>query len=299
MSTATLAAPVPIEAARMDPLAVPLRLPARRYGRRQRLQSLSVTSVRCFELCPETFRRRYLLGERDPVGLSRVMGSVFGDAIAHYYQGQIKGQPLAEADVDDLVCELFATKIGEARLGPEEDPDLAKAQCRSGAASYLTELAPAIEPLSVERRASFRFCAEQEWRFVCYFDLECDSEVPDLKFGRSSVREDRAARDLQATAYTYMRWAEGRPAIFTFHSGLVEAPEEGPRWKVVPAPRTVAQLQGFERRVALVARQIAYLDATELGEWPMAADLGWWCAPPQGAEGCSHWHRCPVGAGGR
>ena len=300
MSTAT--APAAAEVAQPPAsLQVPAQLPRRRYGRRYRLDTLSPASVRAFEKCPEAFRRRYLLGERQPANLSMTRGSVVGDALAHHFQGRIKGEPISPADVDDLVVELFAEKIAETALAEGEDPEAARAQCREGVADYLKELAPRVEPISVERRGSFRFSEEQEWRFVCYFDLECAEEIPDLKFGKWPVSEARAARDLQATAYAYLRWAEGRRARFVFHSGVLERPDEGPRWTVVPAPRSVAQFRGFERRIARVARQIVHLDQTEPGEWPLASDLGWWCAPRHGSDGCPYWESCPVGggAGGR
>jgi hypothetical protein len=290
--SAVAVAPAP---ALVDPLSVPVELPARRYGRRMRLTSLSPASIRAFEKCPEAFRRQYLLGQKAPPNLSMTLGSVVGDTLAHYFAGRIAGRAPTTAELDDLVLELFAAKIAETELGPQDDPDLGKAQCRGAVADYLTEVAPSVEPVSVERRASFRFNAEQLWRFVCYFDLECAGVVADLKFGRSSIKEERAYRDLQATAQTFMRWAERNPAEFVFHAATLERPEEGPRWQVVAAPRSRAQLLGFQHRVAQVARMIAHLDATEPGAWPLSADFGWWCAPRVGTDGCPHWDRCPVG----
>ncbi len=287
MSATTTAAPA---------LRVPLQLPQRRYGYGYRLDVLSPASIRAFEKCPEAFRRRYLLGEKVPPNLSMTLGSVVGDALAHFFQGKIDGRPPGAKELDDLVLELFAAKIAEAVLVPDDDPEGGKGQCRAGVADYLEELAPSVTPISVERRASFRFCEEQEWNFVCYLDLKCAKQLSDLKFGKSWVKEIRAARDLQATAQTYLRWAEGNPAEFVFHTGLLE-PEGAPRWSVVPAPRTLAQLRGFERRVARVARQIVHLDQTEPGEWPLSSDFGWWCAPRVGTDGCPYWDSCPVGGG--
>ena len=281
-----------------DPLAVPTLLPARRFGDRERLRSLSPASLRALEKCPEFFRRRYLLGEKVPPNLSMTLGSVVGDTLSHYFAAQIAGRVPSRAELDDLVLELFEVKIAEAELAPDDDPECGREQCRAGVADYLEEIAPRVRAISVERRASFRFSEAQEWRFVCYFDLECAAVLADLKFGRSTVAEVRAERDLQATAQTYMRWAERTPARFAFHTGVLEPPEGGPRWSIVPAPRSLAQLRGFERRVARAARLIAHLDATEPGEWPLSSDFGWWCAPRVGTDGCPYWDRCPVGAGG-
>ena len=293
MSAALLATAEP----KLAPLSVPARLPRRRYGDGARLQVLSPASLRAFEKCPEAFRRRYLLGERVAANLSMTLGAVVGDTLAHYFQGKIAGRAPGAAELDDLVLELFAAKLDATVLGPEDDPKRGREQCRAGVREYLAELAPRVEPIAVERRGSFRLAEEQEWRFVGYFDVECAEVVPDLKFGERRISAVRAARDLQATAYTYIRWAEGRRAPFVFHSGLTERPEEGPRWEVVQAPRSLEQLLGFERRVARVARQIVHLDDTEPGEWPLSSDLGWWCAPREGTDGCPYWTRCPVGGG--
>lgn len=288
----SIAVPSPALAA---PLSVPLQLPARRFGDGKPLESLSPASIRAFEKCPEAFRRRYLLNEKVPPNLAMTLGSVVGDTLGHYFAGRIRGRAPAAEDLDDLVLELFAAKISRAVLGPEDDPDLGREQCRGAVADYLVEIAPTVEPISVERRASFRFSADQRWRFVCYFDLECPREVNDLKFGRSEVKEERAYRDLQGTAQTFMRWAERNPARFSFHAATRERPAEGPRWRVVPAPRSHAQLIAFQHRVARVARLIVHLDETEPGEWPLSSDLGWWCAPYADGDGCPYWERCPVG----
>lgn len=278
-----------------SPLQVPLLLPRRRYGRKYRLDVLSPASVRAFERCPEAWRRHYLLGERERLNLAMLRGTVVGDSLAHFFQGRINNDPLSRSDVDDLVLSLFKEKIREAVIGVEDDPEQVKGQCRAGAADYLDEIAPSVDPISVERKASFRFTNDQEWSFVCYFDLECDDEIPDLKFGKNRVGTARAMKDLQATAYAYLRWAERRPARFVFHSGLWEQPEEGLRWEIVPAPRGVGHFRGFEQRVARVARTIAHLDATEPGPWPLSSEWGFWCAPREGTSGCPHWDRCPVG----
>jgi hypothetical protein len=294
MSGAGLATVEEVSSRLVSPLDVPPQLPRRRYGRKYRLDVLSPSSVREFEKCPEAFRRRQLLGERDRMNLAMLRGIVVGDSLAHYFQGQINNEPLSRSDVDDLVISLFADKLPEAARDPGDDPALAKAQCRAGAAAYLDELAPYVEPLSVERKSSFRFTEDQEWRFVCYFDLECEEEVPDLKFGEKRVDESRAFKDLQATAYSYLRWAERRPARFVFHSGLWDEPEDGPRWSIVPAPRTVGHFRAFEERIARVARMIVHLDETEPGAWPLSSEWGWWCKPRVGTSGCPHWDRCPV-----
>lgn len=294
MGSATVTNQPGMESQRVSALTVPLQLPRRRYGPGYRLDVLSPASVRAFEKCPEAFRRRYLLGERERSNLAMLRGSVVGDSLAHFFQGQINNEPLSRSDVDDLVLSIFEVKMPEVRLGSEDDPDLAKEQCRTGAAAYLEELAPHVQPLSVERRASFRFTDDQEWQFICYFDLECEEEVPDLKFGEKRVESGRAEKDLQATAYAYLRWAEGHPAHFVFHSGLWAEVDGEPRWQVVPAPRGIGHFRAFELRVARVARLMVHLDETEPGAWPLSTEWGFWCGPKIGNSGCPYWDRCPA-----
>ena len=66
------------------PIAVPRRLPARYDG--QPLRHLSPSSYKRFLLCPEDWRRHYLLGERVAPNGAMFLGSRVDDALTLYYR---------------------------------------------------------------------------------------------------------------------------------------------------------------------------------------------------------------------
>jgi hypothetical protein len=111
-----------------------------------------------------------------------------------------------------------AARPGRNDLG-ENDPDALREQSREAHRAYLTELAPGVRPVSVERRFELRF-EGAEWSLVGYLDVEdASGDAIDVKVGAKHVSEARAERDPQPTAYQLARRAEGRPeGRFLFHS---------------------------------------------------------------------------------
>jgi len=65
-------------------IQIPRRLPPRYDG--QPLQHLSHSSYSRFILCPEDWRRRYILGEKTAPTGAMFLGRQVDDAISHYYQ---------------------------------------------------------------------------------------------------------------------------------------------------------------------------------------------------------------------
>src|SRR4051794_27184345 len=65
-------------------IGVPRRLPARHDG--QPLRHLSPSSYTHFLLCPEDWRRHYLLGERVAPNGAMFLGSRVDDALTLYYR---------------------------------------------------------------------------------------------------------------------------------------------------------------------------------------------------------------------
>jgi hypothetical protein len=173
----------------------------------------------------------------------------------------------------------------------DRDPKVLREQAREATRAYLTELAPSVRAVAVERKLELGF-AGAAWRFVCYLDVEDEcGDVIDLKVSERHVTEAKAQRDQQASAYLFGRLTEGRPAPrFVFHSVRRGAIRTGSRCDAVPTERTGPQLSAFERRLAMTVRQIDRCATT--GEWPYAAPDGWWCA----AGMCPAFGVCPGGA---
>jgi hypothetical protein len=266
------------------PLAVPRRLPVR---------ALSAGSLARFERCPAQWRAHYIERCREPANVRMISGSAIGNTLAAYFERRIAGEAeMSAADADDRLLaefELEAETIGEGG-GEGEKPESAREGLRPLLRSYLSEVAPNLRPVAIEREVRFAFSGA-EWSFVGYLDLETEGGgCVDYKCSTKHLAPERAKTDTQPTSYLLAKALEGceRPS-FDYHSlrrGKVR--DEADRIRIVPAPRTEVQLELFKRRIAAVARQIALADA--LGEWAFSTQ-GWWC----GATSCANWARCPAG----
>lgn len=206
-----------------------------------------------------------------------IVGKAVGAAITQHFAAQIAGQSLSGADADDI-C---GAEFDESALRPETDfgdeqPAELRERGREALRSYLSDIAPAVRPVSVERKVELRF-GGAEWAFVGYLDLEDEAgAVIDVKVGKKHVTETAAKRSPQATSYLLARAMEGKPAErFEFHS-VRRGAKRGEHCQVVPTQRSVGQLRALEDRIAQTARQIAR--CAEVGEWPLSTPDGWWCS---------------------
>ena len=264
-------------------LAVPAYLPVRH---------LSHSSLALFWRCPERWRRRYVLRERESVGGPAVIGRAVGAALTARFAAQIAGQALSLRDADDLYLAEYDDAAPAAFFKDKEPPALLRRQGRQVLVAYLSRIAPTLRPLSVERKVELRFDGAQ-WSFVGYLDVEdASGELIDLKVKARHLSQAEADHSAQASAYLLARSLEGRPARrFAFHSlrrGAKRADVQ-----VVRTERSAGQLEAFERRLAQTARAIAR--CVETGDWGYAAQEGWWCAA--GSSGCPHFAVCPGGVG--
>ncbi len=270
-------------------LVVPRRLPLRANG--TRLKTLSISSLALFWRCPERWRRRYLEHEREPASGAMIVGKAVGAAITQHYAAKIAGGSLSASDADDI-C---GAEFDESAVRPEtdfgeDDPAELRVHGRDALRAYLSEIAPQVRPLSVERKVELRF-GGAEWAFVGYLDVEDEAgNVVDVKVGKKHVTAAAAKRSPQATSYLLARAMEGHPAKrFEFHS-VRRGAVRGEQCQVVLAERSDLQLRALEERIALTARLI--VRCAEGGEWGMSSPDGWWCSQRM----CAFWASCPAGA---
>lgn len=282
MSGAAVAETGP-KAQSLPSLTVPARLPVR---------SLSVSSMRRFARCPEDWRRHYVLGEPERIGVSALAGRAFGAAIQAWFWARLRGEALSAADADDLLALEFAAEAAEAErqrtLAPGEDRDGVLEGARAPLRGYLASVAPEVaEPRAIERELRAEF-AGAEWSFAGYLDVDCEQLIVDNKLSASNKWSQRAADgDLQASAYLLLRSLAGEPAErFEFHVARPGREEI----EVFETRRSPAQLAHIQGLIALAARRIAR--AHETGDWGYGTE-GWWCSE----RWCEHWRRCPAGGG--
>jgi hypothetical protein len=319
MDTQQIAAPTPATPPGAPPSAaqlaariqVPRRLPPRYDG--QPLQHLSHSSYNRFVLCPEDWRRRYILGERAAPSGSMFLGRRVDDTISLYYQRildpgeRLDLDQLKDAYRDGWQADLEAERASLG-IGWEDDLKPERAFQLGLAAIELTfkELVPRLgEPVAVQRRLEYTLAPGLEWSVQCYLDLEtlrphASEHVPtvvDFKVKATPLTQFKADHDFQPAVYLAGRWLEGDPAAeFCF----AQIGKPGPRRKemsssIVTTSRSIGQLRGALARIAQVARQIVACHEQFGSEqpWGFADPTGWKCS----ARYCEAWAKCPGGAG--
>jgi hypothetical protein len=318
MSKLTLAGaeqPVPAATTAVELAAripVPARLPERYDG--GPLRHLSPSSYSLWVSCPESWRRRYIKGEKPPPSGSMFLGSRVDDALSAYHRRILEhGDRLAVDQVLDSYreqwqAELEAEQDKQGIDWEEELPERAAFDIgRQAIELAIAQLIPHLgEPVDVQRRLEFTIARGLEWTVLCYLDLETLKEQPDgepaptvvdFKVKNSLITKDQADSDSQAGLYLAGRWLEGYPASELCFAQIAKP---GKRRKqmaasLVSTSRTAGQLRGMLARVALAASQIAgcYERFGPDQPWGFADPSSWRCS----AKYCWAWGGCPGGSG--
>ena len=294
-------------------IQIPRRLPPRYDG--QPLQHLSHSSYNRFVLCPEDWRRRYMLGEKTAPSGSMFLGRQVDDAITLYYRHILEhGERLSVDQLKDAFWDGWkaAAEAEREHLGIAWETDLREDTAfklgLDAVELTFTELIPHLgEPVAVQRKVEYALAPGLEWSVLCYLDLEtrrADADagallpaVVDYKVKTTPLSQYKADRDFQPAVYLAGRWLEGDPADeFCF----AQIAKPGPRRKeiaasIVTTRRSTAQLRGALVRIAQVARQIVacYERFGPDAPWGFADPGGWKCSERY----CDAWATCPGGVG--
>ena len=208
-------------------IQIPRRLPPRYDG--QPLAHLSHSSYTRFVLCPESWRRHYVCGERHAPTGSMFLGRCVDDAITLYYRRILEhGERLSPEQVKDAYrdawhaqAEAEAEQLG---IAWEDDTDAERAFGIGLDAIELSfrELVPRLgEPVAVQRKLEFTLAPGLEWSVQSYLDLETlrrdhGETIPavvDYKVKSTPLTEYKADSDFQPSVYLAGRWLEGDPVF--------------------------------------------------------------------------------------
>ena len=258
------------------------------------IERLSPSSIEGFIKCPEQWRQeRIAKAPRFSTG-EQLFGSAFHRAAEHNYRQKIVShEDLAEKEMRDLTGDSFNEVLEETK-GESEirwyDSEPGEVQAGvitamvglDGAPGYLQVLAPAVQPVAVERWLEVPTVLGVP--LVGKLDVETETVIRDLKTGKKRKTQADLDSNIQATAYLYMRDAEQNPAQeFGWH---VAVRTIKPSQQELSTSRTVGEFAAFERLLLVTANTIAdYMGryGPESRERPSA----WWCASSQ----CSFWRR--------
>ena len=204
--TAGTAAPIPSAAQLAARIQIPRRLPPRYDG--QPLQHLSHSSYNRFVLCPEDWRRRYMLGEKTAPSGSMFLGRQVDDAITLYYRHILDhGERLSARPGQGRVLGRLESR--RARPSASNSGSPGRPTCARTRAFKLgldaveltfSELIPHLgEPVAVQRKVEYTLAPGLEWSVLCYLDLE--TRRPDAGALRAGCRrlqgQDHAADPVQ------------------------------------------------------------------------------------------------------
>jgi PD-(D/E)XK nuclease superfamily len=305
-------AAVPPSAAQLAArIQIPRRLPPRYDG--HALCHLSHSSYNRFVLCPEDWRRRYMLGEKTAPSGAMFLGRQVDDAITLYYRHILdRGERLSVDQLKDAFWDGWkaAAEAEREQLGIAWETDLREDRAfklgLDAVELTFSELIPHLgEPVAVQRKVEYTLAPGLEWSVVCYLDLETRRRdagallpaVVDYKVKTTPLTQFKADHDFQPAVYLAGRWLEGdRAAQFCF----AQIAKPGARRKemaasLVTTSRSVGQLRGALIRIAQAARQIvaSYERFGPDEPWGFADPGGWKCSQRY----CEAWGRCPGGVG--
>ena len=178
-----------------------------------RIEHLSASSIGMFRRCPEQFRHRYVLGEKERPGEALVIGSMFHKTIEENYRTKIEShedRPLAE--MVQFHNDVSVPTVVEQEGGLEEiawdgaDPakglEVARRDSERIFAAYFGQVVPRIQPISVERKFVLDVPGMRV-PLLGYLDTETnDDRVIDTKTGKTSVSKLKPSWMIQSTIYS-------------------------------------------------------------------------------------------------
>jgi len=250
-----------------------------------RIKHLSASSIGMFRRCPEQFRHRYLLGQKERPGESLLVGSAFHEALEHNYKQKIQSHE--DRPLDELVQFLQdagVPKVLEEAGGAEEvawdaataDEGVAvlRADSERILSAYRKKVTERIQPIGVEQKFSI---PAEPVPIIGYLDtVTSDERVIDTKTGKQASTKVKPSWQLQGVLYaTATGWdAEyhsisraARPRIVTAveSADMIVRPDEG-------------QMRNVLSTAAQIVDMIAYLYTTRGPDqpWPTLGRFADW-----------------------
>lgn len=295
-------------------IQIPRRLPVRYDG--NRLQHLSHSSYSKFLLCPDDWRRHYLLGQRTPPSGHMFLGARVDDALSTYHRHLLAcGERLTLDQLQDAYRDHWTHELAEeqSKRGVHWDHELDEAEAFTmglhALALTVRELLPVLgRPVAVQRELNYTLAPGLEWTIQGFLDLETlrpsddrgGEPVPaivDYKVKNTLHSQAKADHDPQVGLYLAGRWLAGQPAE---HFCFAQIGKPGKKRKTmstafVVTRRSTRELRAMLVRIAQAASQIAALYERYGPDepWGFADPSGWKCSQRY----CGHYTRCPGGAG--
>lgn len=275
-------------------ISVPLQLPPRLSGRP--ITTLSASSYELWQNCEEKWRRRYLLGEREPKSPAMFLGIAVDQTLGWLHDHQIEGADPEPGDVLKAYGELFEaseTDRRETRWTDDEPESMIRAAGLRCVEIYLEQMLPLIgRPTATQREIEVRLHPACEWSIKGFIDLETVRDEPvdvtdkgivipagakapsgqqviarrpegepainDYKVKTRFISAGEAAGNVQCGIYVLDRRLRGEPPVPFVFANLVRpgGNRHGFDGRLQLTERTDGQLRGVMVRFAQMANAI-------------------------------------------
>lgn len=184
------------------PEGAPWRLP---------VEHLSATSLTMAQRCPEQWRRRYVLGEKERPGAALVLGSA--DHRTHefnYTQKVVSGVDLPTDTMVDFFTDVAWLTAMEEKGGAEEiswnegeGPDVLRVKGAEMIRVYHETVSPRIQPIAVE--VEFRVDVGLPVPILGFVDVEREEALTERKTSKNSMSQPKPEWRLQGRLYQLAR----------------------------------------------------------------------------------------------
>jgi hypothetical protein len=242
---------------------------------------ISASQLSMFETCGESYRRRYVEGERIPPGCALLKGSgVHGGAKVNFRQKKESHRDLPKKDIVEAAVAEYEARINkdgylltpeEISVGKDKILGATKDDVASLSGLYATDVAPRYQPVLVEELQ--RILLPGAYDLVAVLDLADDQDnVIDIKTAAKSKPENEVAISEQLTMYALVHKAlTGRMPKSVRLEALIST--KIPKVQTLIGSRTPAHFQ------ALVSRINTMIDALGKGVFIPCQPGHWKCQP--------------------
>ncbi len=259
---------------------------------------LSATALQMHQRCPKQYEFRYIEKLIIPPGVAQIRGRSFHQGVAHNFRQKIETRSdlpvdeIQEATADSVDAEF----AGELFLLPEERSaglSYLKGRTKDEAVSMVClhskEIAPAVQPILVERRITLKpdkdkFPAE----IVGYLDLVDEQDfIRDNKTSKKTPPKTAAETSQQLTIYALLfRALTGRKERGVSLDTVIRTEAGNMSVNIQESKRDSADIEILKKRMGISLASI------KTGIFPPTNPDNWWCSE----KWCGYWDGiCPFG----
>lgn len=231
----------------------------RRYAREVALPKshISISQVNTYLRCPLQYYWRYVENLRIPPPSAVTFGRATHAAIEHNYRHKMMtGSDVPVKEAQEAFAYAFDQMAPETQFEEGESPGALKDEGVRCTALYMTEVAPAVQPVAVEEEFELEF-ENTEHTLKGVVDLiDASGTIIDTKTTKRAPAADTLERDLQLTTYSLgYRTLKGEAEAGLRMDHIVRTKQP----KIVSlsaGPRSEREIQRLLKIIAYVARAI-------------------------------------------